>query len=1237
MDKSYTSKFKLIVKVLTLLLVLNVSKSWGQATLPVSRTAWGTTPTGWTDSGTSTYLTTFACSGSDGGKLDNTGDYYQVFYNGPASSLSFVTKSSAAYTGTFDIQESPDGTSWTTVSSYTAMSTSCVTNNLSLNCTSRYIRFYYTLRNVNITIDDVAISTGTCSSCSAPTTTLSTTSQTLCTSTASSFSVGTSATVPTYTWEASANNSTWAQVVNGTPTGASYSVVTSGTTSILQYTTGTSGITYYYHCLVAENNTCTATSSSNSVTVNAPPTISSQPSSRSICSGASTTFTITSSAGSTKQWQYSSDAGATFTNVPVDGTHSNVTTTPMNLTTPSTTLSGYVYQCIISVAGCSSVTSNTVLLTVNQTPSAPPTPTPLANPACSSTSLSVMTSTVAGVTWYWETTSGGTSTSSITTTAYNVTSSGTYYVRAQSNTGACWSAAGSVSVTVNSPDLITSGASNNGICSETNTSFAVVGLAAGTPKKWQVSTDNGVTFIDVVAGAPYSGSLTNSTLSLTNTPVGFNGYQYQCVVSVPGCPVITSTIGVLTVTQTPGTPPVPTALVNPACSSTSLSAMSSTVAGVTWYWQGTNSAGTTTTNPTSSAYNVSSTGTYYVRGRTDGSSCLSSSSSTAITINQPPTITSNPPDRTQCVGANTTFTVSASGTGISYLWQVDNGGGFANLANGAPYSNVTTAVMTITGITAGMNGYKYRCVINGTSPCASATSNYGTLIITGAGTPATPASAPATNAIACNGFNLSWTNGSGSNRLVVVKSGSAIAGSPVDGTSYAANSTFGSGSTIAAGEFVVYNGSNSSVFITGLNASTTYYYKVFEFNGCSLNYLTSGTVPNGNETTISCSSPAGINAVYVDACSGTCTYEGNNELIWGVTGSYAFKIAANGPTLHYNSSTPPTSTFISTYNLNATNVGILNTAVTSCTNTVFVDPNTQGYIPPNSNFLIANNCMCSPSAYDFSGLCGSGPIYVVFGNNAAWPCNSGGGIFGNSSACSGNTPRYFDLNFASWGVALDPIYDYDPCLLTGGSDGDVILLNPSGGSAVTYTNSGCTVPLIILPIELVDFYATKNGKKNEVVWKVASEENIVYYTIDKSNDGVNFTELATVFSNNATQRKAYNVIDDSPFDDITYYRLGTKEKDGKVYYHKIISVDEKSTDWNSIHYQQEQNLIIEFKNTVPKNSTINLFDLSGKQMTEVAVKESHTTINTQTFAEGIYFLKIATPYKTENFKIIITK
>jgi hypothetical protein len=88
-------------------------------------------------------------------------------------------------------------------------------------------------------------------------------------------------------------------------------------------------------------------------------------------------------------------------------------------------------------------------------------------------------------------------------------------------------------------------------------------------------------------------------------------------------------------------------------------------------------------------------------------------------------------------------------------------------------------------------------------------------------------------------FDINWTSGDGSNRIVIMRSGSAVTGVPSDGASFTANPAFGTGSTIGAGNYVVYNGTGSSVSVTGLSKAMRYYVAIYEFNGSggSENYL----------------------------------------------------------------------------------------------------------------------------------------------------------------------------------------------------------------------------------------------------------------------------------------------------------------------------------------------------------------------------------------------------------------
>jgi hypothetical protein len=87
-----------------------------------------------------------------------------------------------------------------------------------------------------------------------------------------------------------------------------------------------------------------------------------------------------------------------------------------------------------------------------------------------------------------------------------------------------------------------------------------------------------------------------------------------------------------------------------------------------------------------------------------------------LTVKALPSISSNPSSVNVCPGAATFFKISATGTGITYQWQVDQGLGFKNLSNASIYSGVTTDSMHISSTSLGMDNYLFRCEVTGTCP-----------------------------------------------------------------------------------------------------------------------------------------------------------------------------------------------------------------------------------------------------------------------------------------------------------------------------------------------------------------------------------------------------------------------------------------------------------------------------------------------------------------------------------------
>jgi hypothetical protein len=125
--------------------------------------------------------------------------------------------------------------------------------------------------------------------------------------------------------------------------------------------------------------------------------------------------------------------------------------------------------------------------------------------------------------------------------------------------------------------------------------------------------------------------------------------------------------------------------------------------------------------------------------------------------------------------------------------------------------------------------------------------------------------------------NFSNTNaGNGNKRLVIVKT-SAITGAdvPVDGTTYTANTTFGSGSVTSAGTYVVYASTGSTTTVTGLAGGTKYYFAVYEYNDNSTagaeNYLTSTYGYDSSITSVASYTWSGGSGVWTTAANWTPT------------------------------------------------------------------------------------------------------------------------------------------------------------------------------------------------------------------------------------------------------------------------------------------------------------------------------------------------------------------------------
>ena len=205
----------------------------------------------------------------------------------------------------------------------------------------------------------------------------------------------------------------------------------------------------------------------------------------------------------------------------------------------------------------------------------------------------------------------------------------------------------------------------------------------------------------------YTSSQQNPTVSSSATAAMAGTYTVTAMVG--GC---TSSGGTTAVTVNT-TPSAPTAGNNgPVCSGSTLILTASTISGATYSWTGPNGYTSSQQNPTvSSSATAAMAGTYAVMATVGG--CTSAGGTTVVTVNALPAISSSSGDQTVCANSSATYSVTASGAGLSYQWNLNG----TPLSDGGIYANVKTDTLTVTPTSSGQsviaaNGYD--CTVSGT-------------------------------------------------------------------------------------------------------------------------------------------------------------------------------------------------------------------------------------------------------------------------------------------------------------------------------------------------------------------------------------------------------------------------------------------------------------------------------------------------------------------------------------------
>ena len=427
-----------------------------------------------------------------------------------------------------------------------------------------------------------------------------------------------------------------------------------------------------------------------------------------ICEGDATTLVANGGfigTGATTQW-FTGSCGGTSA-----GTGNSITVSPSLNTTYFVRYSGT----------CNTTTCASALVTVS-TLSTAPTSISGTTTICSgsSTTLTVTGGTSGtGATAQWFTDScGGTPAGSGNSITVSPSATTTYFVRYSGtcNTTTCTS----VTVTVNSlsvaPSSITGTTS---ICLGDNTTLTLNGGSSGTGAMEQWYSGS--------CGGTFLGSGSSIIVAPTTTTDYFVRYSGTCNTTV--CASVTVEV------NTPHAISLQPIVSQTACSDTSVSlsvTTTGTVSSYQWYngatllVDGGSISGANTATLTINPVALTDASTNYYCVVTGPCALPINSNFSTLVVQEKVTITSQPQvTQTFCTGNTATFSILATGTGLTYQWY----NGATPLVDGGSISGATSPTLSISSLVVSDASNNYYCIVSGTSPCTNVTSNNAALIV----------------------------------------------------------------------------------------------------------------------------------------------------------------------------------------------------------------------------------------------------------------------------------------------------------------------------------------------------------------------------------------------------------------------------------------------------------------------------------------------------------------------------
>ncbi len=196
-----------------------------------------------------------------------------------------------------------------------------------------------------------------------------------------------------------------------------------------------------------------------------------------------------------------------------------------------------------------------------------------------------------------------------------------------------------------------------------------------------------------------------------------------------------------------------------------------------------------------------------------------------------------------------------------------------------------------------------------------------------------------------------------------------------------------------------------------------------------------------------------------------------------------------------------------------------------------------------------------------------------------------------------------------------------------------------------YTMGAYGMNSVPLPITLISFNGQFiNADDVRLNWITTNELNMLSYFVERSKDGINFTAMGELQAKGIGSIRAdYSFTDKRVQHDLLYYRLKLKERSGKLFYTKTITLSRSKMTNGFIApnpVQRGSDAVLTLRSATDKNFIrINIFNSQGQLMLAenktLKSGRNEIQISTNGLAKGIYYVNVLSEGVKQSYRLVV--